>query len=46
VPTTLAAEKATNPFLRAPLLAAAGVSANAPAWEAFASIRKQKDVFK
>jgi hydroxyacylglutathione hydrolase len=46
VPMTLAAEKATNPFLRAPLLAAAGVSAGAADWEAFAAIRKQKDVFK
>jgi hydroxyacylglutathione hydrolase len=45
VPTTLSAEKATNPFLRAPLLAAAGVAPGAPAWEAFASIRKQKDNF-
>jgi hydroxyacylglutathione hydrolase len=45
VPTVLSAEKATNPFLRAPLLAAAGVSAGAPDWEAFASIRRQKDNF-
>lgn len=46
VPTKLGVEKATNPFLRAPLLSAAGVGAGAPDWEAFASIRKQKDVFK
>jgi hydroxyacylglutathione hydrolase len=46
VPMTLAIEKTTNPFLRAPRLAAAGVGAGAADWEAFASLRKQKDVFK
>lgn len=46
VPMKLATEKTTNPFLRAPLLAAAGVSAGAADWEAFASIRKQKDAFR
>jgi hydroxyacylglutathione hydrolase len=46
VPMTIDMEKATNPFLRAPLLAASSVATGAPAWEAFASIRKQKDVFK
>ncbi|UAL10235.1 hydroxyacylglutathione hydrolase [Caulobacter segnis] len=42
VPTTIAAEKATNPFLRAPLLRP---SAASPA-EAFAEIRAAKDSFK
>lgn len=41
VPTTIGAEKAANPFLRAPLLR----PALAPA-EAFAEIRAAKDVFK
>ncbi|USQ96497.1 hydroxyacylglutathione hydrolase [Caulobacter sp. RL271] len=42
VPTTIAAEKATNPFLRAPLLRP---NAASPA-EAFAEIRTAKDSFK
>ena len=42
VPTTIAAEKATNPFLRAPLLRP---SAASPA-QAFAEIRAAKDGFK
>jgi len=42
VPTTIAAEKATNPFLRAPLLRPDAAS---PA-EAFAEIRAAKDSFK
>ncbi len=42
VPTTIAAEKATNPFLRAPLLRP---NAPTPA-EAFAEIRAAKDSFK
>lgn len=42
VPTTIAAEKATNPFLRAPLLRP---NAASPA-EAFAEIRAAKDSFK
>ena len=42
VPTTLAAEKATNPFLRAPRLRP---GAGSPA-EAFAEIRAAKDGFK
>jgi hydroxyacylglutathione hydrolase len=42
VPTTLAAEKATNPFLRAPLLRP---DAATPA-QAFAEIRAAKDSFK
>lgn len=42
VPTTIAAEKATNPFLRAPLLRPGAAS---PA-QAFAEIRAAKDSFK
>lgn len=42
VPTTIAAEKATNPFLRAPLLRPNASSAA----EAFAEIRAAKDSFK
>ncbi len=42
VPTTIAAEKATNPFLRAPLLRP---DAPTPA-QAFAEIRAAKDSFK
>ena len=42
VPTTIAAEKATNPFLRAPLLRP---EAGSPA-QAFAEIRAAKDSFK
>lgn len=42
VPTTIAAEKATNPFLRAPLLRPDAAS---PA-QAFAEIRAAKDSFK
>jgi hydroxyacylglutathione hydrolase len=42
VPTTIAVEKATNPFLRAPLLRPAAAS---PA-QAFAEIRAAKDSFK
>jgi hydroxyacylglutathione hydrolase len=42
VPTTIGAEKATNPFLRAPLLRP---NAASPA-EAFAEIRAAKDNFK
>lgn len=41
VPMTLSQEKATNPFLRAPLLLP-----SVEAWEAFADIRRQKDSFK
>lgn len=46
VPTTIGEEKATNPFLRAPLLAGAVGVAGAPDHEAFAAMRKAKDVFK
>jgi hydroxyacylglutathione hydrolase len=42
VPTTIGLEKATNPFLRAPILAGAGK----PDYEAFAQVRAAKDVFK
>ena len=46
VPTTIGLEKATNPFLRAPLLAAAVGKAGAPDYEAFAAVRAAKDSFK
>lgn len=42
VPTTIGQEKATNPFLRAPVLIGAGVADH----EAFARIRAAKDAFK
>jgi hydroxyacylglutathione hydrolase len=46
VPTTIGAEKAANPFLRAPLLAPAmGLKDAAPA-DAFAAVRAAKDAFK
>jgi hydroxyacylglutathione hydrolase len=45
VPTTIGLEKATNPFLRAPLLAPKmGLVGGSPA-EAFAAVRKAKDEF-
>ena len=46
VPTTIGLEKATNPFLRAPLLAERVGKAGAPDFEAFAAVRAAKDVFK
>ena len=46
VPMTLGQEKATNPFLRAPLLKDAIAAPNAQDWEAFAEIRSRKDNFK
>jgi hydroxyacylglutathione hydrolase len=46
VPTTLAAEKAANPFLRAPVLKARLGMADAPDWQAFAALRTRKDNFK
>jgi hydroxyacylglutathione hydrolase len=46
VPMTLAQEKATNPFLRAPLLKRAIGMDGASDWEAFGEIRKRKDGFK
>lgn len=45
VPTTIGLEKATNPFLRAPLLAPA-LGAGGPDHEAFAAVRAAKDSFK
>lgn len=45
VPMTLAQEKATNPFLRAPLLKRAIGLPNAADWEAFGEVRKMKDKF-
>ena len=47
VPTTIGAEKATSPFLRAPLLAARmGLAAGVPDFEAFGAVRAAKDDFK
>jgi hydroxyacylglutathione hydrolase len=46
VPTTIGLEKATNPFLRAPLLAANVGKAGAPDHEAFAAVRAAKDNFR
>jgi hydroxyacylglutathione hydrolase len=46
VPTTIGLEKATNPFLRAPLLAANVGKAGAPDYEAFAAVRAAKDAFR
>lgn len=46
VPTTIAAEKATNPFLRAPALAERMGLTGAPDHEVFAAVRAAKDAFK
>lgn len=46
VPTTIALEKATNPFLRAPALAAKVGKSGAPDYEAFGAVRAAKDSFK
>jgi hydroxyacylglutathione hydrolase len=46
VPTLMGVEKATNPFLRAPLLAAAVGAAGLSDAEAFGAMRKAKDDFK
>src|SRR5580698_5253972 len=46
VPTTIALEKATNPFLRAPVLAGKVGKAGAPDHEAFGAVRAAKDGFK
>jgi hydroxyacylglutathione hydrolase len=46
VPTTIGLEKATNPFLRAPLLAARVGKSGAPDYEVFAAVRAAKDGFK
>jgi hydroxyacylglutathione hydrolase len=43
VPTRIGLEKATNPFLRAPVLAGAG---SRPDFEAFGALRAAKDSFK
>lgn len=46
VPTTIALEKSTNPFLRAPLLAGKVGAEGAPDHEAFGAVRAAKDSFK
>jgi len=46
VPTTIGLEKATNPFLRAPLLAGRLGVPGAADHEAFAAVRAAKDSFK
>ncbi len=46
VPTTIGLEKATNPFLRAPQLAAGVGAAGQPDHLAFAAVRSAKDNFK
>ncbi|WP_421937272.1 hydroxyacylglutathione hydrolase [Phenylobacterium sp.] len=46
VPTTIALEKATNPFLRAPVLASKVGAAGKPDAQAFAAVRAAKDNFR
>jgi len=46
VPTTIALEKATNPFLRAPALAGRVGASGKPDYEAFGAVRAAKDGFK
>jgi hydroxyacylglutathione hydrolase len=46
VPSTIALEKATNPFLRAPRLAPGIGAPSEPAYAAFAAVRAAKDAFK
>ncbi|HEY0438114.1 MAG TPA: hydroxyacylglutathione hydrolase [Phenylobacterium sp.] len=46
VPTTIGLEKATNPFLRAPVLAGRVGAAGEPDYMAFGAVRAAKDVFK
>ena len=46
VPTTIGLEKATNPFLRAPALAARVGAAGEPDFKAFAAVRAAKDTFR
>jgi hydroxyacylglutathione hydrolase len=46
VPTSIGLEKATNPFLRAPLLAGAVGASGRPDHEAFAAVRAAKDSFR
>lgn len=46
VPMSLAVEKRTNPFLRAPALKDSLGLQGAADWEAFAEVRKRKDTFR
>jgi hydroxyacylglutathione hydrolase len=46
VPTTIGLEKATNPFLRAPVLAGRVGAAGKPDFEAFGAVRQAKDDFR
>ncbi len=46
VPTTIGLEKATNPFLRAPRLAAGRAAGGGADHAAFAAVRAAKDAFK
>ena len=46
VPTSIGLEKATNPFLRAPLLAGRVGKSGAPDFEAFGAVRAAKDGFR
>ena len=46
VPTSIGLEKATNPFLRAPVLAGRVGAAGKPDYEAFAAVRSAKDNFR
>jgi len=46
VPTTIALEKATNPFLRAPKLAERVGAGGQPDYKAFGAVRAAKDNFK
>ena len=46
VPTTIGLEKATNPFLRAPRLAARVGAAGEADHRAFAAVRSAKDMFR
>ncbi|HLZ74061.1 hydroxyacylglutathione hydrolase [Phenylobacterium sp.] len=46
VPTTIGLEKATNPFLRAPVLAGRVGASGEPDYKAFGAVRAAKDVFK
>ena len=46
VPTTIELERATNPFLRAPQLAAALGRSGLSDYEAFGAVRTAKDEFK
>ena len=46
VPSLLGEEKATNPFLRAPVLAERVGAAGEPDYKAFGAVRTAKDNFK